>query len=132
MTQRPEPQPGARQQVLFCPCGSLRLFCSGLCHPCYRQVSHSRRRFGGQREAVLARDGRCCVVCGNRPIRPHVHHRRPGRHHPRWLLTLCPRCHARIHKLVALDRCWVTPRLMELWAEQHPGAPLQLQLELGA
>ena len=40
-----------------------------------------------------------------------------------------PRCHARIHKLAAPGRRgWLPPRLVELWIEQHPGAPVQLPL----
>jgi hypothetical protein len=37
----------------------------------------------------------------------------------------------RVHKLATL-RSWVSAALNELWAEQHPGRPLQLQFPLEA
>ena len=55
-----------------------------------------------------------------------VHHRTPS-NHPSALITLCRACHARLHRLRAIDR-WVPDVLEELWAEQHLGAPRQLQL----
>ena len=55
-----------------------------------------------------------------------VHHRHP-RHTYDSLITLCAACHARLHRLGAIHR-WVPEPLLELWAEQHPGAPRQLQL----
>ena len=113
------------QARLFCPCGSLWLFCCGLCSRCYWRDRHSRRRFAGHREQVLDRDGRHCRACGSER-RIAVHHRRPGVHHPRFLITLCARCHARIHRLRAL-RYLLEPALVPLWQEQHPGKPLQLQ-----
>jgi 5-methylcytosine-specific restriction endonuclease McrA len=118
---------GLVQRTLFCPCGAALPAVAGRCRRCYQHSVDSRRRFGGRREAVLARDRGCCVVCGIRPVRPHVHHRRPGIHDRRWLATVCPRCHTRIHKLASLARGWMPPRLIELWAEQHPHTPLQLQ-----
>jgi hypothetical protein len=42
-----------------------------------------------------------------------VHHRHPGIHHRRRLITLCAACHARIHRLGAL-RHWVEPALVPL------------------
>jgi hypothetical protein len=114
-----------RQARLFCPCGSFQLFCAGLCVPCYRRHAHSRRCFAGQREAVLDRDGFRCRGCGaDRKL--VIHHRRPGVHQPRFLITQCAACHARLHRLLAL-RSWVEPSLVPLWREQHPNAPLQLQ-----
>ena len=68
----------------MCPCGSPALAC-GLC--------------------------RRCVVCCS-PSRLVVHHRAPGQNEPNLLVTLCVRCHVRLHKA--------------LWKEQ----PVQLQLEL--
>jgi hypothetical protein len=115
------------QRALFCPCGQAEPAVAGLCRCCYQRAADSRRRFAGQREAVVERDRGCCVACGARSARPHVHHRRPGDHDPSWLATVCPGCHARLHRLAALGRGWLPPRLVELWCEQHPGAPLQLQ-----
>lgn len=115
------------QHALFCHCGQLPPAVAGRCRRCYQRFADSRRRFGGQRDAVLVRDRNCCVACGGQPVRPHVHHRRPGWNRSQGLGTVCPQCHARIHKLTALERGWLPPRLVELWAEQHPRVPLQLQ-----
>jgi predicted HNH restriction endonuclease len=90
-------------------------------------------RFGGQRETVLARDGASCRICGagEAPRRLHVHHRQPGQHAPELLIAVCAACHARIHRLLAL-RVWLPEGLVELWTEQHPGTPVQLQLALAS
>ena len=112
------------QAALFCRCG---LPLDGRCPRCAQHAADSRRRFGGLRDAVLARDHGRCTACGARPDRPHVHHRRPGCHVRKWLATVCPACHARVHKLGSF-RTWLPPRLVQLWIEQHPGAPVQLQL----
>lgn len=119
--------PARRQARLFCPCGSLQLFCSGLCRACYARQAHSRIRFAGHREAVLERDGRRCRACGSQN-KLAVHHRRPGIHRRRFLITLCAACHARVHRLGAMRR-WLEPALVPIWQEQHPGTPVQLQLE---
>jgi hypothetical protein len=58
-----------------------------------------------------------------------VHHRRPGRHVSAWLITLCPACHAVVHKLQR-HRRWLPASLVSLWREQHPEVPLQLQLAI--
>ena len=87
-----------QQLPLCCPCGSGELYRRGLCEICYNRGRRSRARFGGGRERVLARD-----------------------HH------LCRACHARLHRLGAIDR-WVPDLLSDLWAEQHPRSPRQLQL----
>ena len=55
-----------------------------------------------------------------------VHHRRPS-NRSSSLITLCRACHARLHRLGAIDR-WVPELLSDLWAEQHPRSPRQLQL----
>ena len=119
----------SRQESLFCPdCGGPPTV-AGLCGTCYARRRHSARYFAGARDRVLARDGDRCQGCqasrgaGNRPA---VHHRRPGVHEEQWLVTLCPACHALIHKLLANKR-WLPDSLLELWREQHPHAPLQLQ-----
>ena len=52
--------------------------------------------------------------------------RGPGRACLRALITLCAACHARLHRLGAIDR-WVPENLLELWAEQHPGVARQIQ-----
>lgn len=118
-------RPRSRQRTLFCQCGQAIPAIAGLCRSCYRARSHSRANFNGHREAVLARD-RACQGCGAAKSRLHVHHRQPGLHDPAWLISLCAACHARVHRLGAIRR-WLPERLVELWAEQHRGVPLQLQ-----
>jgi hypothetical protein len=117
------------QRPLFCHCGDLPTI-AGFCRRCYARRAHSRQRFGGQREAVLARDGRQCQACGGREWLA-VHHRQPGCHDLDRLITVCAACHARVHRLSAVRR-WIPETLAPLWAEQHPGSPLQLQLPLEA
>ena len=119
----------ASQRELFCPgCGSLAPRRVAVCRACARRRQHSLRHFAGHREAVLARDGRCCQGCGAGKA-VVVHHRRPGRHAALWLITLCPACHARIHRLRA-NRRWLPESLLGLWREQNPGVPVQLQLAI--
>ena len=114
-----------QQLPLCCPCGSIALYRRGLCEPCYNRRRRDRARFAGQRDRVLARDRCLCRVCrASGPL--VVHHRRPS-NRSSALITLCRACHARLHRLRAIDR-WVPDLLEKLWAEQHPGAPLQLQL----
>ena len=114
-----------QQLPLCCPCGSPDLYRSGLCEICYNRGRRSRARFGGGRERVLARDHYLCRVCrASAPL--VVHHRRPS-NRPGALITLCRACHARLHRLGAIDR-WVPELLGDLWAEQHPRSPRQLQL----
>lgn len=120
-----------RQRRLFCACGQGTPVVAGLCRSCYRARARSRSRFDGHRESVLARDGRCRGCGAGEASLPsgrrlHVHHRKPGCHDPEWLIALCGACHARVHRLAAL-RSWLPERLVELWSEQHPGVPLQLQ-----
>jgi hypothetical protein len=125
------PTPRGRQQRrLFCRCGQETPAVAGLCRSCYRAEAHSRSRFDGNRAAVLERD-RTCRACGaGKPARGlHVHHRKPGFHHPDWLITLCAGCHARVHRLAAIRR-WLPERLVELWMEQHPGTAVQLQFPI--
>jgi hypothetical protein len=43
------------------------------------------------------------------------------------LITLCIRCHIRIHRSSGL-KYWFSEILVRLWRELHPNAPIQLQL----
>jgi hypothetical protein len=43
------------------------------------------------------------------------------------LVTLCIRCHVRIHRSSGL-KYWFPEILVRLWREVHPNAPMQLQL----
>jgi hypothetical protein len=58
-----------------------------------------------------------------------VHHRRPGCDQEKWLITLCPACHATVERPERVDR-YLPPLLLALWREQHPDAGEQLALEL--
>ena len=117
--------PSQKMQLpLCCPCGSPDLYRRGLCEGCY-----NRARFAGKRERILERDHRTCRVC-LAPAPLVVHHRslrRKKSNRSSALITLCRACHARLHRLRAIDR-WVPELLETLWAEQHPGLPRQLQL----
>ena len=114
------------QRPLFCPCGAPFPALAGFCLACYRRRQNSRRRFAGLREEIIERDGGVCASCGAGK-RLHVHHRRPGVHRRDLLVTLCAACHARLHRLGAM-RGWMPDALVPLWAEHHPGVPLQYQL----
>ena len=51
---------------------------------------------------VFKRDNYTCRICGRRTMRPHCHHIIPiskanSSSHPNNLVTLCSRCHKRIH-----------------------------------
>ena len=116
------PDPHA-QLPLCCPCGEPELYRRGLCYGCYHSRRRARARLAGRREKILSRDRRSCRVC-RAPSPLVVHHSRPS-NLPAALITLCRGCHARLHRLRAIDR-WVPAVLEELWAEQHPGAPRQL------
>jgi hypothetical protein len=124
--QRKDPM---RQKVLFCPWGQALPVHAGLCASCDWAQRHSLRRFGGHRDEVLARDG-CRYQSGGRAAAGchlPVHHRRPGLHAPAPLITLCAACPARLHRTRSFCR-WVPERLVGLWREPHPDAPLPLQL----
>jgi hypothetical protein len=116
------------QRALFCSACGAPPAIAGLCRRCYWRARHSHRSFAGHREAVLARDGYRCQACGA-PEQHTVHHRRPGVHAPAWLLTLCPACHAVIHRLHT-HRRWLPGPLLQLWCEQHPAVPVQWQLAI--
>jgi len=119
-----------RQTAWWCrACGSAELIALGWCRRCYDRKRHSRRFFGGFREAVLTRDG-CCQLCltGQRLV---VHHRRPGTEKPAWQITLCRGCHARLHRRQQLPGVYGA-LFFRLWREQHPRSPAQLCLPLAA
>jgi hypothetical protein len=85
------------QRLLFCLCGDIPAV-AGFCRRCYGHLARSRRRFAGSRETVLDRDGRQCQACGGREWLA-VHHRQPGCHDLKRLITVCAACHARLHRL---------------------------------
>jgi hypothetical protein len=116
----------AIQLSFLCACGSrIALKTLGCCRSCYDRRHHSLRFFGGLRERVLERDRFRCRGCGKRSALV-VHHR--SRHNrANLLVTLCVRCHIRIHRSSGW-RYWFSEMLVRLWRELHPNAPIQLQL----
>jgi hypothetical protein len=119
----------AAQLDLLCACGRRPVELKGLgcCSLCYYREYHSWRWFGGLREAVLKRDRFSCRACGAR--RRLVVHHREERNAKALLITLCIRCHVRLHRSRRL-RYWVPEVLLHLWRELHPAGPMQLQLQL--
>ena len=114
------------QLSFLCPCGKrIALKALGCCRACYDRRHHSLRFFGGLREHVMERDRFRCRGCGKRSALV-VHHR--DRHNrANLLVTLCIRCHIRIHHSSGL-RYWFSEMLVRLWRELHPNDPVQLQL----
>ena len=113
---------GNRQRVMHCPCGKAKVLALGLCSTCYTLKRQDEEHFGGLREAVLERDGYRCRVCdasGRDKRSIIVHHRVPGKSVLRLMISLCPACHAKIHRTKAVLSKMPT-LLLELWREQHP------------
>ena len=71
------------------------------------------------------RDRFRCRGCGKRSAL--VVHHRDRRNRTDLLVTLCIRCHIRIHHSSGW-RYWFSETLVRLWRELHPSTPLQLQL----
>jgi hypothetical protein len=107
----------AAATVLFClACGNEEVCARGLCRSCYDSAYHDDSYFAGAKANELARDGHRCRACGD-PTNV-VHHRRPGCDQEKWLITLCPACHATVERLEREDR-YLPPLLFALWREQH-------------
>ncbi len=119
-----------RQLAMHCPCGRQKILAQGLCSTCYTLRRQDEAHFGGLREAVLERDGYRCRVCdasGRAKRSIIVHHRVPGKSVLNLMLSLCPACHAKVHRTRAVLSA-MPPLLLELWREQHPGGHEQVQL----
>lgn len=115
------------QGALWCGCGREEINSRGVCPTCARREKLSRENFNGLRGRVLARDGyaRCCGETADLL----VHHRRPGWNQSRLMITLCRRCHARIHS--TLRPSYGFPEeLLAFWREIHRDVPVQLRLSL--
>lgn len=112
-----DPRQCQRCSTMFVPSvlnWKVQKFCSPRCakisgaraftkrHPGYATKGTRRRRYDGNLEKCLERDGHKCCVCGS-TNKPHVHHLDgSGRtHNPNHVLenlaTLCSSCHRRIH-----------------------------------
>ena len=125
----PPPEGQGTQLGLLCKCGRRPIELRGLrcCRLCYYRQYDSLRWFGGLRELILKRDRFECRACG--AARRLVVHHRYERNASPLLITLCIRCHVRLHHSRRF-RSWVPEGLLGLWNELHPSAPLQLQLPL--
>ncbi len=118
------------QRAMYCRCGNEKILAHGLCPTCYTLKRQDEAYFGGLREAVLARDGYCCRVCGASGRRKRsivVHHRVPGKSVLSLMISLCPGCHARVGRTEAV-LSEMPPLLRELWREQHPTGHEQTML----
>jgi hypothetical protein len=119
------------QGALHCPCGRQKILAQGLCGTCYTLKRQDEAYFGGLREAVLERDGYRCRVCdasGRDKRSIIVHHRVPGKSELKLMLSLCPGCHAKVHRTKTILRA-MPPLLLQLWREQNPRGHEQVQLD---
>ena len=101
-----------------------------MCAVCYTLKRQDEEYFGGLRERVLERDGYRCRVCdasGRDKRSIIVHHRVPGKSVLHLMISLCPACHAKIHRTRVVIRL-MPPLLLELWREVHPKAHEQTAL----
>ena len=57
-----------------------------------------------------------------------LHHQVPGKSVMNLMLSLCPGCHAKIHRTKAALSA-MPPLLLALWREQHSKACEQVQLD---
>src|SRR5271154_2330110 len=123
----PPPEGQGTQLGLLCACGRRPIELKGqrCCRLCYYRQYDSLRWFGGLRDLILKRDRFQCRACG--AARRLVVHHRGERNAQPLLITLCIRCHVRLHHSRRF-RQWVPEALLELWRELHPNTPLQLQL----
>jgi 5-methylcytosine-specific restriction endonuclease McrA len=126
-----KPKRKAVQLAMHCRCGRETMLAHGMCATCYSLRRQDEENFGGLRETVLERDGYRCRVCdapgtGKRSI--IVHHRVPGRSELKLMISLCPACHARVHRTKAVLVA-MPPLLLVLWREQHPKGHEQKTLD---
>ena len=106
----------------------------GLCSTCYTLKRQDEEHFGGLREVVLERDGYRCRVCdasGRDKRSIIVHHRVPGRSVLNLMISLCPACHAKVHRTRAAVRL-MPALLLKLWREMHPKGHEQTALLFNA
>ncbi len=84
--------------------------------------------------AARGGSGYRCRVCdapGGRKWEMIVHHRVPGKSVLALMISLCPGCHARIHRTKAVLSA-MPPLLLKLWREQHPKGHEQVQLDFSS
>ena len=122
------------QRAMHCRCGNPKILAHGLCSTCYTLKRQDEEYFGGLREAVLERDGYRCRVCdasGRDKRSIIVHHRVPGKSVLRLMISLCPGCHAKVHRTIAV-LTEMPALLLELWREQHPQGHEQTILDFNS
>jgi len=116
---------------MHCPCGRQKIVANGLCATCYTLKRQDAEYFAGLREVVLERDDYSCRVCGASGRSKNaitVHHRVPGKSVLHLMISLCPGCHAKVHRTKAM-LSEMPPLLLELWREQHPNGHEQTHLD---
>jgi 5-methylcytosine-specific restriction endonuclease McrA len=121
------------QRVLYCACGRSNILAHGLCPTCYTLKRRDMAYFGGLREEVLKRDGYTCQGCGAPGRRKRsitVHHRQPGVSLLSLMISLCPKCHAKVER-TQMVLSEMNPLLLELWREKHPQGLEQFALDFG-
>ena len=119
------------QRAFHCRCGREKILANGHCATCYTLKRQDAEHFGGLREKVLERDGYRCRVCdasGRDKRSIIVHHRVPGRSVLHLMISLCPACHARVHRTKMVLSA-MPPLLLELWRERHPKGVEQARLD---
>ena len=119
------------QRAMLCRCGNAKMLAHGLCRTCYTLRRQDAEHFGGLRETVLERDGYRCRVCdasGRDKWSITAHYRVPGRSVLHLMISLCPGCHAKVHRTIAVLAA-MPPLLLELWREQHPQGHEQTMLD---
>lgn len=120
-----------KQHAMHYPCGRAKILAHGMCAVCYTLRRQDKEHFGGLREKVLERDGYRCRVCdasGRDKRCIIVHHRVPGKSVLPLMISLCPACHAKIHRTRVVVRL-MPPLLLELWRELHPKGHEQTALD---
>lgn len=92
-----------------------------------RTQPHAAKSYRLMRPLVLARDNHCCVACGVRPERPHVHHidNWPGNNAASNLVTLCPGCHRKVHAAIDFRQDMTT----YAWLSEYAKRPLSTILK---
>jgi 5-methylcytosine-specific restriction endonuclease McrA len=118
------------QRAMLCRCGNSRILAHGLCAICYTLKRQDEEYFGGLRQRVLQRDGYRCRVCdasGRDKRSIVVHHPVPGRSVLSLMISLCPGCHSKVHRTIAVLN-QMPPLLLVLWREQHPAGHEQTNL----
>jgi hypothetical protein len=119
------------QSTMHCRCGNPKILAHGLCSTCYSLKRQDEEYFGGLREKVLERDGYRCRVCdasGRDRRSIIVHHRVPGKSVMSLMISLCPGCHAKVHRTIAV-LSEMPALLLVLWREQHPDGHEQTTMD---